>query len=167
MTAELCKDVERLILKKAMNANEMMYAVYFNRQGSSDDCQMFHLTRNMLDPPWHIRIHIPMAFHENENKFKTFLCRNKEMLEHLIRSRMRTDRNEDILNVVDTDDEFEIFSQDFHFTIYSQDLLKPPFKLLKEIRKRTQILSVLSSKNSRSKIIRDIMKEIEIVIGTA
>lgn len=161
MTQELCRDVERLILDKMNHANDMLYILVwaddhtFNQQVNAN--VVVYITRNMLDPPWFMMLHL------NEGKQK-ILCRNREMLEHMLKCHFRSH---------DFDDELEELANSHFLSHYVQGLHRPPkMKLdatddIHSIGDNIIFLSEWYHWTSTKEFFRELMHEIEIMIATA
>lgn len=85
--ASLCEDVRRIIVQKTLAAQDMLYTI----QGGYDEV-MFFVTRNMSDPPWHMRftmVHF-LGWDEEYRPTKPpyvveMLTRSKSMFECMLR----------------------------------------------------------------------------------
>lgn len=92
MTEQICLDVEKLIVDKLHDTNELMYVVYEfspfyemeNGKETRDQMVFLVVQRSMLDPKWHVRVTRVHNFGDRTHRYAPILCRTKETLEHVL-----------------------------------------------------------------------------------
>lgn len=123
MTEQLCQDVERLILEKTDQANEMTIAVYTDNTKKEDGKYIatykhtLRLTRNMMDPVWHIRLNAVVHTKDGVLHKQPILCRNRDSLTMMVAATLGIEQDDDL-------DEEPLLYEEFT-VVYHQGLFEP------------------------------------------